>query len=86
MSHPAPYVGHDFLLGDQLQGGNQRATDLPRNNANPLDVPAPASGNPIAGARLYVAPDSPSAQAAQRYAGSNPQWSSLLHVIADEES
>jgi hypothetical protein len=32
-----PYLydgGHGFLLGDPLRGGDQKATDLPRNNAN----------------------------------------------------
>jgi endoglucanase len=42
------------------------------------------AADPIAGARFFVDPDSPSAQASRAYAASNPRWSRLLRVIADE--
>jgi endoglucanase len=55
----------------------------PRNAANPLGVPGPYNGNLIAGAKLYVDPQSPAAQARQQYLHSNPKWASLLGDIAD---
>lgn len=56
----------------------------PRDDANPLGVPDPYFGNPIAGTKLFVDPDSAAAQAQQYYANSNPAWSALLGEIADE--
>jgi endoglucanase len=56
----------------------------PRDAANPLDVPAPVNGNLLAGAKLYVNPDSPSAQAVQQYRRSNPRWAAMLARIASE--
>jgi endoglucanase len=55
-----------------------------RDPTNPLGLAAPAFGNPIAGAKLYVDPDSSAAQAQRHFAGSNPAWSSLLGDIATE--
>ena len=56
----------------------------PRDVVNPLGVPAPAGGNLLAGAKLYVDPTSPSAQAQQEYAQSNPAWASMLGRIASQ--
>jgi len=58
----------------------------PRDAANPLGVPAPSNGNLLAGAKLYVNPAAPAAEAEQQYAQSNPQWASMLARIADEPS
>jgi endoglucanase len=56
----------------------------PRDPANPLGVPGPVDGNPIAGTRLYVDPDSPAADAERRYARSRPRWAAALREIASE--
>lgn len=56
----------------------------PRDPANPLGVPGPYNGNLIAGAKLYVDPDSGAAKAERRYARSRPSWASALGVIAGE--
>lgn len=56
----------------------------PRDPANPLGVPGPADGNLLAGAKLYVDPQSSAALAQQQYESSNPQWASLLGDIAAE--
>ncbi|HLH67088.1 MAG TPA: glycoside hydrolase family 6 protein [Solirubrobacteraceae bacterium] len=55
-----------------------------RDAQDPLGVPPNATGNPIAGARFFVDPNSPAAQAQRDYAGSNPAWARLLGVIASE--
>jgi endoglucanase len=55
-----------------------------RDPSNPLEVAAPTPGNPIAGAKLYVDPNSAAAQAQQQYASANPAWSSALGAIASE--
>ncbi len=55
----------------------------PRDAADPLGV-GPVNGNLVAGAKLYVDPDSAPAQAQQSYEHSNPQWASLLGDIAGE--
>ncbi|MFZ0041919.1 MAG: glycoside hydrolase family 6 protein [Solirubrobacteraceae bacterium] len=54
-----------------------------RDLTNPLGVSTPVTGNPLAGAKLYVDPDSPAALAARRYRRSKPKWSKLLDVIGD---
>jgi endoglucanase len=56
----------------------------PRDPANPLAVPAPLTGNPLAGTTFYVDPDTGAAQAQRQYQQSNPTWSSLLGDIAAE--
>ncbi len=56
----------------------------PRDPSNPLGVAAPDPSNPLAGAKMYVDPDSSAAAAQQHYAHSNPTWSRLLGVIASE--
>jgi endoglucanase len=55
-----------------------------RDPADPLGVPVPVPGNPIAGTKFYVDPDSPPALAQARYASSNPSWAQGLGVIAAE--
>ncbi len=55
-----------------------------RDVADPLGVPVNVTGNPIAGARFYVDPESSSARAQQAYSRSNPAWARLLGVIASE--
>jgi endoglucanase len=77
---PAPLEGNTnsvitILHDDPLQ---------PRDASNPLGVFAPANGNLLAGARLYVDPTSPAALAQQQYAQSNPGWASMLGRIANE--
>ena len=52
--------------------------------SNPLAVPGPYYGNPLAGTTFFVDPDSAAAQAEHRYRSSNPQWASLLGEIAAE--
>ena len=56
----------------------------PRDPANPLGVPGPYYGNPIAGTKFYVDPDSDAAHAQRHYAHSDPTWSALLGEIASE--
>jgi endoglucanase len=75
---PAPASGNTnavitILHDDPLQ---------PRDAANPLGVPGPASGNLLAGAKLYVDPTSPAALAQHQYAHSNPTWAAMLGRIA----
>jgi endoglucanase len=55
-----------------------------RDVGNPLGVPGPLTGNPLAGTKLYVDPDSPSAKAQRAYSRSNPAWAGLLGRIAGE--
>jgi endoglucanase len=55
-----------------------------RDAANPLGVPGPYYGNPLAGTKFYVDPDSPAAQAQQQYASSNPTMAALIGDIASE--
>jgi endoglucanase len=79
-AYPAPAAGSTnayitILHDDPLQT---------RDPANPLGVPEPVNGNPIAGAILYVDPDSEAAQAEQEYAHSNPRWAGMLGRIANE--
>ncbi len=56
----------------------------PRDPANPLGVATPLSGNPLAGTRFYVDPDTGAAQAERQYRSSKPAWSALLGDIASE--
>ena len=75
---PAPIGGNTnsyitILHDDPLQ---------PRDPTNPLGVPAPVSGNPLAGAKMYVAPDSPAARAEREYAHRNPSWAAMIGRIA----
>lgn len=56
----------------------------PRDAANPLGTSDPVSGNPIAGSKLYVDPNSPPALAEQQYSISNPAWAKALGVIASQ--
>lgn len=56
----------------------------PRDAADPLGVAGPVNGNPIAGTKLYVDPQSPAAQAEKHYARAKPAWSRLLGDIASE--
>jgi len=53
----------------------------PRDDADPLGVPPNAEGNPIAGAKLFVDPDGPAAQAERHASGAKK---GLLDVIASE--
>lgn len=55
-----------------------------RDVTNPLAVPNPVVGNPIAGTRFFVDPNSAPAKAARHYARSKPAWSGLLSKIAGE--
>jgi endoglucanase len=55
-----------------------------RDPANPLGVPGPYYGNPLAGTNFYVDPDSSAARAARRFAHSKPAWSAALNVVAGE--
>jgi endoglucanase len=55
-----------------------------RDAANPLGVPDPANGNPIAGTRFYVDPYSSSAEAAKHDSRSKPKEAGLLKDIAGE--
>lgn len=48
----------------------------------PAGSPGLVNGNPLAGAKFYVDPAAPAAQAAGRYAHSKPAWSRLLGRIA----
>jgi endoglucanase len=52
--------------------------------ADPLGVPVPVVGNPIAGTRFYVDPASSAAQAQAHYASAKPAWAGRLGVIARE--
>ncbi len=54
-----------------------------RDPADPLGDGA-ADGNPIAGTRLYVDPDSGAARSQRRLRSSRPKWSALLGEIAAE--
>jgi endoglucanase len=55
-----------------------------RDPSNPLGVANPDPSNPLAGAKLYVDPDSGAAKAQRQYAHSNPKWAALLGDIASE--
>lgn len=55
-----------------------------RDPGNPLAVPYPVPGNPIAGTRFYVDPNSAPAKAARHYVRSRPAWAGLLRKIAGE--
>jgi endoglucanase len=77
---PAPAQGNTnsmitILHDDPLQ---------PRDTANPLGVAGPVNGNVLAGAKLYVDPTSPAAQAEQQYTHRNPSWAAMLARIANE--
>jgi endoglucanase len=56
----------------------------PRDTANPLGVPGPVDGNPLAGTTFYVDPNSGAATAQAHYRHSNPAMSALLGDIASE--
>ena len=56
----------------------------PRDAANPLGVPGPYNGNPLAGTKFYVDPTSGAAKAQAQYRHSNPAISTLLGDIASE--
>ncbi len=57
----------------------------PRDKTNPLALdPAPINGDPLQGARFFVAGGtSPAGIAARRYRHSDPAWSDALSVIAN---
>ena len=55
-----------------------------RDPANPLGVATPLTGNPLAGAKLYVDPQSPAAEAEHQYVHSKPAWAGLLGDVASE--
>jgi endoglucanase len=55
-----------------------------RDPANPLAVSDPAIGNPLAGTKFYVDPDSGAAKAQAQYRHSDPAMASLLGVLASE--
>jgi endoglucanase len=55
-----------------------------RDAANPLGVAGPANGNLIAGAKLYVDPNSGAAQAQAQFRHSNPTMAALLGDLASE--
>ncbi|HET9104767.1 MAG TPA: glycoside hydrolase family 6 protein [Solirubrobacteraceae bacterium] len=78
--YPAPVGGNTNSIVTILRDDPVQT----RDPANPLGVPSPVVGNPIAGAKLYVDPASPAAVAAAALKASNPAWSNLLNVIADE--
>ena len=53
-------------------------------DGSPQGVTAAAGGNPLAGAKFYVDPDSGAAKAQAQYRNSNPAMSALLGKIASE--
>jgi endoglucanase len=55
-----------------------------RDPTNPLGVPSPADGNPLAGTKFYIDPNSGAAQAQARYRNSKPAVAALLGRIASE--
>ena len=55
-----------------------------RDPSNPLGLPGPVTGNPIAGTKFYVDPNSGAAQAQARYRNSKPAIAALLGNIASE--
>ncbi|MFZ0091904.1 MAG: glycoside hydrolase family 6 protein [Solirubrobacteraceae bacterium] len=71
-NHNAPVT---ILHDDPLQA---------RDPANPLGVPGPYDGNPVAGARLYVDPDSAAAEAQRRLRRTRPRFAALLGDLAHE--
>ncbi len=83
-----------YLYGswpDTIGSNNNSTVTILRNDGiesrdptNPLGVPGPYYGNPLAGTKFYVDPDSDSAQAQAQYANSNPTWSAMLGEIASE--
>ena len=56
----------------------------PRDDSNPLGVPGPFYGNPIAGTKFYIDPDAGAAKASRRYARSKPSWTAQLSKLAGE--
>jgi endoglucanase len=56
----------------------------PRDTANPLGVPGPYDGNPLAGTKFYVDHNSGAAKAQAQYRHSNPRMAALLGVLASE--
>jgi len=57
---------------------------LDRDFGNPLGVPGPFNGNLLAGAKLYVDPNSDAALAQATYSQSDPTWANLLGDIASQ--
>lgn len=57
-----------------------------RDQANPLATSAALTGNPLAGTRFYVDPQSPAAKAQRRYVKSKPSWAGALGDIAAQPS
>ncbi len=55
-----------------------------RDAANPLGVANPVVGNPIAGTKFYVDPDSGAATAQAQYRRSNPAMAALLGDLSSE--
>lgn len=55
-----------------------------RDPLNPLGVPGPYYGNPLAGTTFFVDPDGDAAQAARHLARRKPAWSAALREIATE--
>lgn len=78
--YPAPVSGNTNSIVTILRDDPVQT----RDPANPLQVPSPVAGNPIAGAKLYVDPASPAAVSAASLQATNPTWANLLQVIADE--
>ncbi len=56
----------------------------PRDDANPLGVPGPYYGNPIAGTKFFIDRNTGAARAERRYAHRKPKWSAMLGRLADE--
>jgi endoglucanase len=89
-----PVHGLAYLYGswpDSLGPNNNSMVTIlhddpvePRDTANPLGVAVPYDGNPLAGAKFYVDPDSGAAKAQPQYRRSDPAMATLLGDIAAE--
>ena len=87
---PVHALAYLYGAGPQPLGANSNSQitilrDDPldaRVATDPLGILNPVLGNPIAGAKLYVDPQSPAARAQRAYAKRNPAWSRLLGDIA----
>ena len=55
-----------------------------RDAADPLGVPEPDYGNPIAGTKFFIDPDAGAAKAERHYAHRKPGWAAMLARLADE--
>jgi endoglucanase len=89
---PVHALAYLYGAGPQPLGANSNSQiTILRDDAlaarvatDPLGISNPVLGNPIAGAKLYVDPQSPAARAQRAYAKRNPAWSRLLGAIASE--